>query len=66
MGACVYFVHYFLSMLVIVIVLYTLTISGQVNENLRERENVQYLAMTNVESNSVCENTGVQFHNILT
>ncbi len=27
MGACVYFVHYFLSMLVIVIVLYTLTIS---------------------------------------
>ena len=61
-----YFVHYLVSMFVIVGVLYTLTVSGQANENLRERENVQYLAMTNVQNNTVCKNKGVQFNNILT
>jgi hypothetical protein len=64
----VYFAHYLLSMIVIVIVLYYVQFSPneEFGRNLRERENVQYLAMTNVESNTVCGCTGVQFNNILT
>lgn len=62
-----YFAHYLLSMVVIVIVLYYVQLSPneEFGRNLRERENMQYLAMTNVESNTVCGATGVQFNNIL-